>query len=309
MIWLWVILGLGALVLSLSWICYRMAFYVSAKDRKKENAVPLGSQFIRHSDRMKELQEAFLRLPFEPVQIVSDDGVNLFGRYYHVRDGAPIQLQMHGYRGGAIRDFCGGNLLSRQMGHNALVIDQRAHGSSGGRTICFGIRERLDCLAWSRYLAERFPDAPIFLVGVSMGASTVLMASELALPESVVGIIADCPYNAPRDIIAKTCRDMGLPARLVWPFIDLGMRLYGGCRLSQITAAEAVKHAKAPILLLHGEEDRLVPCQMSRQIAQCCGTDCRLELFPDAGHGLSCLEDPDRYKAVVSCFCQIYSRI
>ena len=303
MIWLWILLPVAAVVLLLCAICYRMAFYVSARDRKNENAVPLGSQFVRHSGRMKELRTAFEQLPFEEVTVTAPDGVQLYGRYYHVRDGAPVQLQMHGYRGSAARDFCGGNLLSRQMEHNSLVIDQRAHGNSGGHTICFGIRERLDCLAWARYLAQRFPDAPVFLVGVSMGATTVLMASELDLPQQVAGIIADCPYNAPRDIIAKTCRDMRLPPKLLWPLVDLGMRLYGRCRLNTVTAAEAAANARVPILLLHGKSDRLVPYQMSEQIVECCTAGCRLELFDNAGHGLSCLVEPERYKSAVREFC------
>ena len=301
---IWWLLVPAALLLLLSAVCYRMAFYVSRADREKEEAVPLGEQFTPYRERMQQLRAEFSALSYEPVQIRAQDGVLLYGRYYHVRTGAPIHLQMHGYRGSAIRDFCGGNLLSRQMGHNALVIDQRAHGSSGGRTICFGIRERMDCKLWCEYLAQRFPDAPVFLVGVSMGASTVLMASELELPENVIGIIADCPYNAPRDIIEKTCRDMHLPPKLVWPLIDLGMRLYGRCRLHQVTAAEAVRKARVPVLLFHGKADRLVPYEMSEQIADNCAAGCQLELFDDAGHGLSCLVDPVRYKAAVRKFCE-----
>ena len=305
MIALWIIAAALVLICAVSGVCYRIAFYVSSADRRKGTLIPPGSQFESRKERLRQLQAEFAALPYEEVSLRAADGVLLCGKYYHVRDGAPIQLQMHGYRGSALRDFCGGNRLSRQMGHNALVIDERAHGNSGGRTICFGIRERLDCLAWCRYLQARFPQSPVFLVGVSMGAATVLMASELDLPDTVVGIIADCPYDAPRDIIEKTCRQMKLPPKLVWPFLDLGMRLYGRCRLSDATASAAVAKTKLPVLILHGLDDRMVPYQMSQRIAKACASPCRLELFANAGHGLSCMEDPARYKAAVRQFCEV----
>ena len=169
-------------------------------------------------------------IPYEAVTISAQDGTKLAVRYYHVRDGAPLQIQLHGYRGTALRDFCGGNKLARESGQNTLVVDQRAHGKSGGTTITFGIRERLDCLCWVEYASQRFgSDIPVFLSGVSMGAATVLMASELELPANVVGIIADCPYSSPEAIIRKVCQqDMHLPPVLVMPSVlPVPCRSYG----------------------------------------------------------------------------------
>ena len=72
------------------------------------------------------------------------------------------------------------------MGHNLLLIDERAHGRSEGRTITFGIQERWDVESWARFAVERFgADVQIILYGVSMGAATVLMAAGLDLPENV----------------------------------------------------------------------------------------------------------------------------
>ena len=71
-----------------------------------------------------------------------------------------------------------------------------------------------------------------------------------------------------------------------------------------MTAAEAVRKARVPVLLFHGKADRLVPYEMSEQIADNCAAGCQLELFDDAGHGLSCLVDPVRYKAAVRKFCE-----
>ena len=61
------------------------------------------------------------------------DGLKLGGRYYHVRYEAPFVIQIHGYRGTAVRDFCGGNKFARESGYNSIVIDQRVHGESEGQ--------------------------------------------------------------------------------------------------------------------------------------------------------------------------------
>lgn len=249
---------------------------------------------------IKEMNE----LTFESVFITSFDGVKLYARYYHVRDGALLQIQFHGYRGSALRDFCGGHKLARESGHNILAVDQRAHGKSGGNTITFGINERYDCLSWVNYAVERFgKETPLFLSGVSMGAATVLMASELNLPENVVGIIADSPYSSPEEIIRKVCReDMGLPPAIAMFFIRLGAKVFGHFDLRKADAINAVHHTKIPILLLHGESDLFVPCDMSKIIAENASGQIFRETFPNAGHGLSYIVDPDKYSKITISF-------
>ena len=71
---------------------------------------------------------------------------------------------------------------------------------------------------------------------------------------------------------------------------------------------EAVRHARVPILLMHGEDDRFVPCDMSREIAEACASPCRLETFPHAGHGLSYMEDEPRYRRITTEFLEACER-
>ena len=304
MVWLLCFAGFLLIVLLIAGFSYRTAFYSSAHRKEDHYALPQGEQYEKERQRMLSLIREMDGIPFEPISISAYDGTRLFARYYHVRDGAPLQIQFHGYRGTALRDFCGGNKLARESGHNTLVVDQRAHGKSSGTTITFGIRERWDCLSWAEYANQRFgSDTPIFLCGVSMGAATVLMASELELPANVIGIIADCPYSSPETIIRKVCReDMHLPPALVMPFIRLGARLFGYFDLREASALEAVQHTHIAILLLHGEDDRFVPCDMSREIFDACAGEKNCITFPGAGHGLSYIVDTERYSEAVSRF-------
>ena len=291
-------------VLIVSYVCYRMAFYSSKKRRESYSKLPEEEQYIPHRDLMSSLFTELAEIPFEEVRIKSHDGLTLFGRYYHYRDGAPLEIEFHGYRGHAFRDFCGGNKLTRNSGSNILLVDQRAHGESGGHTITFGVKERFDCLSWCNYAVERFgKDQKIVMAGASMGAATVLMASDLPLPENVKGIIADSPYSSPKDIIKKVCgQDMGIPANLAYPFIWLGASIFGGFNVNSAAAETSVKNTKVPLLIIHGTEDRYVPCSMSRNIYKNCPQDADLLIVENAGHVLSFTTDPERYKNTVAEF-------
>ena len=299
MLWLILLLSAAALALGLCWGAYRFAYCNPLPHVSDPYTLPRGEAYERHREQSLALIRQMDALPFEPVTILSQDGLRLYGRYYHVRDGAPLQIQMHGYRGDALRDFCGGHKLAREAGLNTLVVDQRAHGKSGGQTICFGVKERYDCLAWAEYAAGRWPGVPISLAGIYMGADTVLMASDLPLPDAVRCIIADCPFTSPRAIIRKVCWSLPRYFRVLYPFAALSAGLFGRFDLDGASALGAVSNT---ILLIHGEEDGFVPCSMSRQLREACAGPVRLEIFPHADHGMSYMEDEPRYRRLVLDF-------
>lgn len=295
----------GFLILCLggAYYAYRVAFYVSPGYRKREQHLAEGEKARQKREILCMCIQKLNQLPYEGVTITAPDGKKLFGRYYHTQDGAPVQIQFHGYRGSALRDFCGGTAFARKMGHNALVVDQRCHGSSEGNTITFGVRERYDCQSWANYAYRRFgKQTPLILSGVSMGATTVLMASDLELPETVCGIIADCPYSSPMAIITKVAGEFGLPEKIAAALCRMGAFLFGHFRVGGGSALESVGRTKLPILLLHGEDDQLVPCKMSHEIFNACASYKELQTFSGASHGMSYLEDPQRYEATVEAF-------
>lgn len=295
-----------AVSLAVSRWAYRFAFYfVDQRTEEERMAIPTEEQYQKEKDWMAAMMREMNELPFEEVSIQAFDGTKLAAKYYHIGDGAPLQIMLHGYKSSPLRDFCGGHKVAQKMGMNTLVADQRAHGKSGGHTLTFGVKERQDCLSWVQYAVRRFGrEQEIILTGLSMGAATVLMASELDLPENVKGIIADCPYSSPKAIICKVGEYMKLPVKLMYPLVALGARLFGHFNLNECSAAQAVKHTKVPILLIHGEDDRFVPCEMGREIYEANKEMITLETFPGAGHGLSYILDCERYERTVRKFVQ-----
>ena len=303
---LWILICAAVLVviiLIIAFVCYRLVFYNANILEHDPYVVPPGEQYDQKAEQLLKAVAALDALPYQQVYTTSHDGIRLAARYYHFYDDAPMQIMFHGYRSCALTDMCGGALLAKKNGCNVLLVDQRAHGKSGGHTITFGIEERCDCLDWVKYVLERFgAETKIVLLGLSMGAATVLMASELSLPKNVVGIIADCPYTSPGEIIRSVSNSIKLPGRLLYPVVALGALLYGKVCIWRGNTVRAVANAKVPILLIHGEDDRLVPWTMSQEIASTSASPATLEVFPDSGHGLCYVNDPRKYEQVVVSF-------
>ena len=246
---------------------------------------------------------AFLEAPFEEVSITSHDGLKLTGRYYHVSDSGPLEIQCHGYKGNPFVDFAGTWRIAKEAGRNVLLINQRCHGGSEGHTITFGILEKQDVMAWITYANNRFGKIPMLLNGVSMGAATVLMVADMELPENVKGIIADCPYDAPANIIKKVLgQDMGMPVKLVYPLIRLGGMLYGKFNLNADSPVEAVKRSRLPILLIHGDDDRFGPHPMSCNIYAAAPESIEFHTISGAAHAMNYVTDPESYTAIMRAF-------
>ncbi len=299
------LLILAALVLLISYICYRMAFYAPRKP-VDESVLPLprGRIYEPYYPQMRRWMEELRAMPCEEMYITSFDGLRLRGRFYEYAPGAPIELMVHGYRGTAEGDLCGGVQRCFSLGRSVLLIDQRTSGGSEGHTITFGINESRDCASWARHLVERFgPEIRIIITGISMGASTVLIAAGYEqLPEQVVGVIADCGFSTAKEIIQKVTADRKLPPRLAYPFIKLGARLFGRFDPDERSALEAARKCRLPVFFIHGEDDRFVPCEMTRRCYEACAAPKYLFTVPDAGHGLAYLQDTAGYVRALTAF-------
>lgn len=297
-----VFLILVLLFLGGAYYAYRVAFFSPQKDREK---IPSTSSpvYDPYRPEMKRLFQQLKNRSCEFVTVRSHDGLILSGRYYHIQDGAPLDIGFHGYRSSPLTDFSGGSDLSFQLGHNLLLVDQRAHGKSQGNTITFGIQERRDLLSWVQYALSRFgKEQKIILYGISMGGATVLMASGMDLPENVKGIIADCPYSNALDIILHVGRTVPIPQWLMKPFVILGARIFGGFDVRETDAEKAVQKTAVPILVIHGESDNFVPAEMSGVLVEANPEKVQRHTIPGADHGISFLVNTQEYCRIVSEF-------
>lgn len=279
---------------------YQVTCYQS-DEKKKRNSDPhieLGSeQYESINPKMHELISSAESVPCEWVEIKSSrDGTVLKGRYYKFSEDGPLVIFFHGYRGTALRDGCGGFKMARDQKRNILMVDQRGNGQSGGNVITFGIMERHDCRDWANYAVERFgSDLKIILSGVSLGAATVLMSSNVGLPKNVKCIVADCGYSSPKEIICKVAKEGGYPTGICYPLLKMSCKLRAGFDLDEASAVESVKHTDIPILIIHGDDDRYVPCDMAYKIYDACASKKELLIIPTAPHAACYMVDENKY--------------
>lgn len=300
---LWIGLGIAAFLafafFAISYICFRMAFYVPDRDPEHFDAgsIPEGKIYEPFRDAIERWTAETKQMKHEVFTIQSFDGLTLYGKFYEYKPGAPIEIMFHGYRGNAQRDLSGGVQRCFRLGRSALIVDQRCSERSGGNVITFGVHEHKDCLHWVDFAVNHFgPDVKIILTGISMGASTVLMAAGHPLPKNVIGVLADCGFNSAKDIIQKVIRDMKLPVAPSYFFVKAGARMFGHFDLEETSAEEAMKKCTLPVIFFHGDNDKFVPCQMSRINFDACASEKkRLVVVPGAGHGLSFPIDIESY--------------
>lgn len=232
----------------------------------------------------------------EDVYITAHDGIRLHGRFCGPHDASVTIILFHGYRSFAENDF--GCILSHyteKCRMRVLLVDQRAHGKSEGKYITFGILERRDCVAWAEYVATRFGRShKIILDGMSMGASTVLMATGLPLPENVIAVIADSGYTSTDAILKKVAKDLRVNAALFLSGVYFLCRHIAKFDPLETDAPTALATSDLPILLVHGLADDFVPCDMGRANHAACRGRAELILVENAGHGMGYLLEPER---------------
>lgn len=306
MFWMW--LGITVIILILAvligaYVVYRMAFARNDKVIGTPLDFPDTEFYTPYAGEMTKNIKIFLDIPYEDVYITSYDGLKLHGKFYEGQKDKPVIIFFHGYRANATRDGSGIHTLGTEKGLNILVITQRAHNESEGKTITFGIKESYDCLSWIDYVKARFgEDKKVILWGISMGAATVMTAAGRDLPENVLGIGADCGYSSAKDILKSVIKGMKLPVEPAYLLMKLGARIYGGFDVEETSPLEAMKKAKVPVLFIHGVADDFVPCAMTHQNYEACASDKSLVLVENAGHGMSYYVDMKKVNEGVFVF-------
>ncbi|MBR0162733.1 MAG: alpha/beta hydrolase [Oscillospiraceae bacterium] len=295
--------GVGAVLVGGAYATYRFGFYSPNANQNLDRSFGISDQTRPIYSKIMDLLDDYNAIPFERVYMQSYDGLRLTARYYESKPGAPLCICCHGWRSTPARDFCGATPMLLKHGYNLLLIEQRAMGGSEGHTMTYGVKERFDARDWAKWAVERFgKDLKIVLIGVSMGAATVLMSADLDLPENVKGIVADCPFDAPHRIQTKVGMETGFPLFTSLLMATLAARLFGGFSVFGSSAMKAVKKATVPIMIFHGDDDQFVPEWMSANIAKKNPEKIERYLFHGAGHALSYMVDPERYEKLLTGF-------
>ncbi len=255
-------------------------------------------------DVMDELEREY---GWEPVFIEGGDGTRLRGTY--IEDGGGSDetvILIHGlYHNRAMSMTYG--MAYRRLGMNVLLIDQRGHGESGGRTE-WGLREPGDIAAWIAWLKERNSRMMIGLHGVSLGAAMALLYAGSSDSQAAF-VIADSSYGdlvlLGREKLAALSGDGRAVQEydMLMPFFNAAMWYHTGAVMTDIDPAHAAADIRCPVLFLHGQEDRLVPAEAAWELYEACGSaDKYVCIFSGSPHAAGIETDRELYELVVTDF-------
>ena len=307
----WIIVLVGSalfLTLLASFVCFMLTFY-SPKRRplgEDEYRIPPGKIYEPFREEMVGWAREVRAMPHREMRVITEDGLVLRGRYFEYQKGAVTEILFHGYKGDADRDMNGAVKRCFAVGRNAILVDQRASGKSDGHVITFGIKERHDAVLWAKEAVRVLgDDVRLILSGVSMGAATVMMAAVEELPPNVKAILADCGYSSAREIIRKVMKEMKVPVGLLYPFVRLGARLFGGFDPEETSPMAAMKKCRLPVIFFHGDRDAFVPHEMTERLyAACASEKKRFVSVPKAGHGLAFSVSKEAYLKAITDFAE-----
>ena len=282
-------------------LLYINIFYSPLKGQINDFNLQGSRQFAGYEDELKALIIKLMERPYEDIYVQSFDKLKLHARLFENKGSNKVAILCHGYRGTAYRDFCGGANEAIELGYGVILIDERAHGSSQGHSITFGIREVQDLLSWVEYARSRFGQKiELALIGISMGGATVLMAAD-KVGENVK-IIADSPYSSPKILLKETIRSIHLPIFIFYPMLYITSILFAHTNLNKLSAYSSIEKTNNKVLIIHGNKDSVVNYKISEKLYQTYPDKIRYELFDGADHGVSYLADKQRYQKIISDF-------
>ncbi|GAX04491.1 hydrolase [Secundilactobacillus pentosiphilus] len=198
--------------------------------------------------------------------------------------------------------------LFHDHGFHVLMPDARAQGESDGHRIGFGWPDRKDYLGWiNKVIDEVGDDVKIVLMGFSMGASTVLATAGERLPRNVKAVVADSGFASIYQMAKTTLRrDYHLPANPIVPIADWLAHFRTGSRLSRERVDEQLKRAMVPVLIIHGEDDQVVPVKHAKVLYDAIQGPKTSYIVPNTKHIQAYAHDPKHYEQVLSDFLEQY---
>jgi fermentation-respiration switch protein FrsA (DUF1100 family) len=197
----------------------------------------------------------------EEATLTTADGERLVAWIVPPREGKPVLLFFHGNAG----NFGRGIRQTRfraltEDGTGLFAVNYRGYGGSTGTPSEEGLL--LDARAAA---AARFGAGRLIGYGESLGTGVVLkLAAEQPLP----AVILEAPYLSTAAV-----------AQLVYPYVPIALLMKDQFRSDQV-----IGKVRAPLLVLHGERDSVIPFSQGQALYELANPPKRFIRFPEGNH-------------------------
>jgi fermentation-respiration switch protein FrsA (DUF1100 family) len=195
-------------------------------------------------------------------ELRTEDGERLLAWYAAPQGDGPVVLYFQGNGGGLnLRAHRFARLAASGIG--VLAVNYRGYGGSSGRPSEPGLLQ--DAEAAYQFAASRYPADRIVLWGESLGTG---VAVALASTRPVARVLLESPFTSTADIAAS----------LYW-FVPVRLLMH-----DQFRSDQRIGKVTAPVLVLHGERDNVVPIRFGERLYALIRSPKRFIRMPQAGH-------------------------
>ena len=200
-------------------------------------------------------------LPFEE-RTVSVVGAELSGIRFKQEDPLGLIFFLHG-NGGDIESWSSGADFYQRVNYDMFMFDYRGYGKSTGSVSSQAQLHDDVQKAWDS-IAPLYVDKPIIIYGRSLGAA---LAAELATHVDAEKVILVSPFTSMESL-----------AKAQYPLLPLSLVRY------PLKTSEIIGDIHSPVILVHGDRDRLIPLAHSESLLKLTNAQSKLLVIAGAGH-------------------------
>ncbi len=240
--------------------------------------------FIYFPDRDLVGTPADQGLEFEDVTFRAGDGVMLHG-WFVPGPGEVTWLWFHGNAGNISHRLDNIALLHRRLGVSLFIFDYRGYGCSEGNPSEKGLYK--DAEAALAYLRARsdVDQGKLVLFGQSLGCA---VAVETATRNQAYAVILESPFTSSSAM-----------AKRLYPLLPLRFLI-----TNKFDSASKIARVRAPLMVLHGSDDRTVPIEVGRELFDAANEPKRFYVIEGADHNDTYVVGGEPYLEALESFLQ-----
>src|SRR5262245_3999064 len=178
--------------------------------------------------------------------------------------------------------------MRARAGYRAVLVALRGHGGSTGDWLGYGVQEAEDLSQVINALRDRdLVEGPLGVWGISYGATTAIHLA--GHDPRIRSVVAVAPFSNMRDVVPDYSRTILPGIGSLIPDETLQEAVTAGGQQAEFDpdladAVAAIRRTEAPVLLLHGTEDWMVPPYHSMRLHAAARDHSQLVMLPWTGH-------------------------
>jgi alpha-beta hydrolase superfamily lysophospholipase len=188
----------------------------------------------------------------------------------------------------------------RELGFHTFLVDFRGHGDSEGLETSIGFHEAEDVKAAYNHIRIYY-DLPIYLMGTSMGAVSVLKAMH-DYQLKVEKLIVECPFGSLKDAVQSRFENLKIPALVLSDLLLFWGGLQNNMNCREHNSASYAKSISTPTLVIYGRKDPKVRLHEIKAVYSALAGEKQLEIIEKAAHDHLMEDDPETWKKVIYGF-------